>query len=277
MGQEHSRDQASSGAIRIGIGGWSYPPWRGTFYPEGLAQKRELDYAARHLSSIEINATFYRTQKPASFVRWHDETPDDFVFAVKAPRYATTRPVLAEAGESIARFLDSGVLELKDKLGPINWQFMPTKTFDADEVAAFLDLLPQTAGGRPLRHALEVRHESFRCPAFVELARTHGVAIVVAADSRYPQIAELTAPFVYVRLMGTRAAEPLGYAPDALDLWAERARNWSVGKSLQGLSTVSSEPANGAARDVFVYVISGEKVRNPAAAMALIDRIGRPD
>ncbi len=261
------------GAIRIGIGGWSFPPWRGPFYPEGLAQKGELAYAARRLSSIEINATYYRTQKPASFARWHDETPDDFVFAVKAPRYATTRPRLAEAGASIGRFFASGVLELKDKLGPINWQFMPAKKFEADDFAAFLDLLPKAVDGRPLRHALEARHDSFRSPDFVAMARDHGVAIVVAADSRHPQIAEPTAPFAYVRLMGAREAEPLGYPPNALDLWAERAGRWSAGGIPEGLSAVAAQPADGAARDVFIYLISGDKIRNPAAAMALIERL----
>lgn len=273
MSRGRSGRDDRSGVIRIGIGGWSYPPWRGTLYPGGLAQRRELAYAARHLTSIEINATFYRTQTAASFVRWHDETPDDFVFAVKAPRYATTRPVLADAGESIARFLDSGILKLKDKLGPINWQFMPTRTFDADDVAAFLDLLPKKIDSRPLRHALEVRHVSFRCPAFVDMARAHGVAIVVAADGRYPQIADLTAPFVYVRLMGTREAEPLGYEPGALGLWAARAQAWSTGGIPEDLNSAAVEPAPATARDVFLYVIGGNKERNPIAAMALIERL----
>ncbi len=261
------------GRIRIGIGGWSFPPWRGPFYPDGLAQKGELAYAARQLSSIEINATYYRTQKPASFARWHDETPDDFVFAVKAPRYATTRPRLAEAGESIGRFFSSGVLELKDKLGPINWQFMPTRKFEEDDFAAFLDLLPKAIDGRPLRHAIEVRHDSFRSPDFVAMAREHGAAIVVAADSRYPQIADRTAPFVYVRLMGAREGEPLGYAPPALDLWTERAGLWSAGQDPAGLTTMAAQPADGATCDVFIYLISGDKVRNPAAAVALIERL----
>lgn len=265
-----------SGRIRVGIGGWSYAPWRGTFYPAGLAQKRELACAAERLSSIEINATFYRTQKPASFARWRDETPDDFIFSVKAPRFATARPVLADAGPSIERFFASGVLELKNKLGPINWQFMATKTFEENDFAAFLALLPKVAEGRPLRHAVEVRHGSFRSPEFVALARSHGVAIVVAADGRYPQIADRTAPFVYVRLMGTREAEPLGYAPAALDVWAERTRTWSRGGTPDDERTVAEPSANDgrAPRDVFVYVIAGDKVRNPAAAMALIVRLG---
>jgi uncharacterized protein YecE (DUF72 family) len=263
------------GAIRIGIGGWSYAPWRGPFYPDGLAQKEELAYAARQLSSIEINATFYRSQKPESFARWHDETPEDFVFAVKGPRFATTRPVLAEAGASIERFFASGVLALKDKLGPINWQLMPTKRFDPEDFAAFLRLLPKTLGDRALRHSVEVRHDSFLNAELVAVAREHDVAIVVAADSRYPQIADITAPFVYVRIMGTQEAEPLGYVPAALDLWAERLRTWNTGRVPADLSTFAAQPANAGPLDVYAYLISGHKVRNPAAAVALIERLGR--
>jgi len=200
-----------AGQIRIGIGGWTFDPWRGTFYPEGLVQKRELEYASRKLTTIEINGTFYGSQKPSTFAKWHDETPDDFVFSLKAPRFATNRRVLAEAGESVERFLASGVLELKNKLGPINWQFAPTKQFDADDFEAFLDLLPHKVDGREIRHALEVRHESFRDEAFVALARKHGVAIVMAGDSKYPQIADVTAKFVYARVMGTTEQFAQGY------------------------------------------------------------------
>ncbi len=185
------------------MGGWTYEPWRGTFYPDGLTQKRELAFASRKLSSIEINGTFYGSQKPESFAKWHDETPDDFVFALKGPRFVTNRRVLAEAGETIERFFKSGVMELKDKLGPINWQLVPTKKLDLEDVAGFLRLLPRTVDGRAIRHALEVRHDSFRSPEFVALAREHGVAIVLAGDCEHPQIADPTAPFVYARIMGT--------------------------------------------------------------------------
>lgn len=267
-------DDAGPCRIRIGIGGWGYAPWRGVFYPEGLTRKRELAYAAERLSSIEINATFYRSQKPASFRRWFSETPDDFVFSVKAPRFATTRPVLADAGPAIERFLASGVVELKHKLGPINWQFAATRRFDRSDVTAFLDLLPKAAEGRPLRHAIEVRHPSFRCPEFVAVARAHGVAVVVAVDGGYPQIADLTAPFAYVRLMGTREAEPLGYDPAGIDLWAERARAWSTGARPDGSPPLCDRPADDRPRDVYLYVIGGDKIRNPAAATALIERIG---
>lgn len=263
----------TAGAIRIGIGGWTYAPWRGTFYPEKLAQKRELEYAASKLTSIEINGTFYGSQKPASFIKWREETPDGFVFSLKGPRYATNRRVLAEAGESIDRFFASGVLELKEKLGPVNWQFAATKKFEAGDFDAFLKLLPKEVGGQQIRHAVEVRHSSFRNPDFIALAREHGVAIVLAGDSNYPQIADFTAPFVYARIMGTQEAEPLGYPSSALDAWVERAKALAAGKAAKGLETVSKEKAGAGPRDVFLYVISGDKVRNPAAACALIERL----
>jgi uncharacterized protein YecE (DUF72 family) len=259
--------------ILIGVGGWTYEPWRGLFYPADLPQKRELEYASRKLTSIEINGTYYGSQKPESFAKWHDETPDDFVFAVKGPRFATNRRILSEAGESIERFFSTGVMELKDKLGPINWQLMPTKKFDADDFAGFLRLLPKSVEGRQIRHAVEVRHDSFRTLDFIALAREYGVAIVLAADSDYPQIADVTAPFVYARIMGTSEADKLGYPEAALDVWADRMRRWASGSVANGLETVTSQPAGGTGQDVFLYVISGFKARNPLAAMALIDRL----
>lgn len=259
-----------SGRIRAGVGGWVFEPWRGTFYPEKLAQKRELEYASRQLTTIEINGTFYGSQKPASFRKWHDETPDDFVFALKGPRFATNRRILAEAGESVNRFFGTGVMELRDKLGPINWQLAATKKFDPEDFAAFLALLPKEVEGRAIRHAVEVRHPSFAVPELVALAREHGVAIVAAGDSKYPAIWDATAPFVYARIMGTEEDEPLGYAPAALDTWAARAKAFAEGREPEGLSLLT--PVEGGERDVFLYVISGAKVRNPAAAMALIER-----
>ena len=260
------------GRVRVGVGGWVFEPWRNNFYPEGLAQKRELEYASRHLTTIEVNGTYYGSQKPASFRKWHDETPDDFVFALKGPRFTTNRRVLAEAGESIDRFFSTGVLELRDKLGPINWQFAATKKLDLDDIAAFLSLLPSSLDGRPIRHALEVRHPSFADPAFIALAREHGVAIVLAADSAFPLIPDPTAPFVYARLMGTDAAHPAGYPSAALDTWAARARTWAAGDIPDDLATVADLP-KAPERDVFLYVISGAKERNPHAAMALIERL----
>lgn len=261
--------------IHIGIGGWNYAPWRGAFYPDGLVQRRELEYASRHLTSIEINSTFYGAQRPESFSRWRDETPDGFVFAVKAPRFATHRRALADAGASVTRFLEGGVTRLGAKLGPINWQFDPGKGFDPDDFARFLELLPAEADGLSLRHALEVRHDTFVAPEFVALARQHGAAIVISGDSRYPLIADLTAPFVYARIMGTSDSEPLGYADAALDRWAGRARTWASGDAPADLEAVTRPAKAKSGRDVFLYVISGHKVRNPAAAMALIERIGR--
>jgi uncharacterized protein YecE (DUF72 family) len=259
--------------IRIGVGGWTYEPWRGTFYPENLPQKRELEHASRQLTSIEINGTYYGSQKPASYMKWRDETPDDFVFSLKAPRFAMNRTVLAEAGGTITRFFNSGVAELKEKLGPINWQFLPAKEFDAADFEAFLQLLPREIAGRPLRHAVEVRHESFRTPAFIALARKYRVAVVIAGDSRYPQIADLTAPFVYARIMGTKAAETAGYSAASLERWAARARAWASGAVPDDLEYVEPRAGDDEARDVFLYVISGHKVHNPAAAIALIKRL----
>ncbi len=259
--------------IHIGVGGWTYEPWRGTFYPAGLTQKRELEYASRKLTSIEVNGTYYGSQKPDSFAKWHDETPDNFVFALKGPRFATNRRVLAGAGESIDRFFKSGVTRLRDKLGPINWQFMPTKKFDAADFEGFLKLLPRTVDGHDIRHTVEVRHESFSNPEFVNLARHYGTAIVIAADSVYPQIADITADFVYARIMGTSESHPAGYSKAELDIWAERARQWSLGVAPAGLSMVSAQPKDERRRDVFLYVISGFKTRNPAAAMAMIERL----
>ncbi len=262
------------GAIRIGVGGWTYEPWRGTFYPDELPQKRELEYISRQLTSIEINATYYGSQKPASFAKWRDETPNGFVFSVKAPRFVMNREVLASAESTIARFFASGVMELKDKLGPINWQFLPTKNFNPVDFKAFLKLLPIEVGSRALRHVVEVRHDSFRSPDFIALAREHGVAVVISADSGYPQIADATAPFVYARIMGTQATNELGYSDAALNLWAARARAWASGAAPDGLDYVDPQRAYGKSRDVYLYVISGEKVRNPAAAKALILRLG---
>ena len=258
----------ANGTVRVGVGGWTYEPWRKSFYPDDLPQRRELEYASRKLTSIEINGTYYGSQKPESFARWRDETPDDFVLSVKGPRFTTNRRVLGEAGESIARFFASGVMELNVKLGPVNWQFLPTKKFDAADFEAFLKLLPRKREGLPLRHVVEVRHPSFACPEFVALARAHEVAIVNAADSEFPQITEVTAPFVYARIMGTTEASPSGYPPAGIAAWADQARRWASGP--EDGETTSSKPLK---RDVFLYVISGYKAANPAAAMAILDHL----
>lgn len=257
--------------IHIGIGGWVFEPWRGTFYPEGLAQKRELEYAASKLTSIEINGTYYGSQKPESFAKWREETPEDFIFALKGSRFCTNRRVLAEAGPSVEKFLTSGLTELKHKLGPINWQFMPTKTFDPEDFEAFLKLLPKELDGIKLRHAVEVRHDSFRSPDFIALLREYGVAAITSADADYTQIADVTAPFVYARIMGTKEAEPKGYSEAGLARWATAAAVWAEGGVPEGLEPIGPA-AKAEKRDVFLYVISGDKVRNPAAAMELIAR-----
>ena len=263
---------ATRGSIRIGIGGWNFEPWRQSFYPKGLTQKDELPYAAAHLTAIEINSTFYRMPKPATFAAWRDAVPEGFVFALKAPRYTTNRKVLAEAGESVGRFSEAATA-LDDKLGPINWQLAPTKRFDPDDMGAFLALLPKRAAGRALRHAVELRHPSFRTPEMVALARRHGVAIVWAADSKHPEIADATADFAYVRLMGTQEGEPLGYDGAALGRRAGHLAALAAGTAPDGVEPLA-EPAEPFPRDVFCFVIGGHKAANPAAAMALIKRLG---
>ncbi len=245
-----------AGKIRVGIGGWTFEEWRGgAFYPEGLSQKKELGYAASVLTSIEINGTYYSTFKPASWQKWRSETPDGFVFSVKASRYSTNRRVLSEGADSVKRFLAQGLEELGDRLGPINWQFMGTKKFDPVDFEAFLKLLPKKIEGVALRHALEVRHASFKDKKFYDLARKYGAAIVFADDDDFPEIDEPTADFTYARLMRSKANVKTGYTGPELDAWAKRAKAWAK----RG--------------DVFIYFISGAKVRAPAAALALIERL----
>jgi uncharacterized protein YecE (DUF72 family) len=261
--------------IRVGIGGWVFAPWRGAFYPKGLPQARELAHASRSVTSIEINATFYRSQKPDSFRKWANETPDDFVFSLKGPQFASNRRVLAEAGPSIERFFDSGVLELKSKLGPIFWQMAPTKTFQPEDFEAFLALLPHEIGGQNIRHAVEVRHTSFVTPDFIALLRKYSVAPVMVESEKHPLIADVTSDFVYARLQRTAEDVPTGYPPKALAIWAKRAQTFADGGAPDDLPTIAPPATAKTKRDVFVYMISGAKVRAPAAAMALIDKLGK--
>jgi len=259
--------------IRVGIGGWVFKPWRGEFYPPDLPQARELEYASRKLTTIEINGTFYRTQTRASFRKWASETPDDFVFSLKAPRSATQRRVLAEAGPSIDWFLASGITELGPKLGPILWQFHPGKKFEPEDVAAFLEHLPARADGHALRHVIEAKHASFRDEGFVDLARKHAVAIALIDADKHSAIADVTGEFVYARLQRTVENVRTGYPPSLLDLWAKRARTWENGGAPDDPAALSAKPPKPMRRDVFIYMISGAKVRNPAAAMALIEQL----
>jgi uncharacterized protein YecE (DUF72 family) len=258
--------------IYAGIGGWNFEPWRGVFFPKGTSKAKELQYASRQVTSIEVNGTFYSTFKPPTFKKWHDETPDDFVFALKANRFAVNRKILGEAGPSIARFLESGVSELKGKLGPILWQFMGTKKFDPADFEAFLALLPTAIDGVPLRHAVEPRHESFKTPAFVALARKYNAAIVFAHSESYVSIPDATSDFVYARLQETRDDVPTGYKPAQIKAWAEAAQAWAAGGLPKGMAAVGKAAAK-KKRDVFVYFIAGAKVRNPAAAVAFLKAV----
>lgn len=254
-----SGNSSSSPHIRIGIGGWTFEPWRDHFYPAGLAHSKELQYASRKLTAIEVNGTYYSTFKPQTFAKWHSETPEGFMFSLKANRFATNRRVLAEAGDSITRFVESGISELKDKLGPIVWQFMPSKVFESGDFEAFLALLPQAVDGRRLRHVLDVRHESFATPAFITLARQYGCVPVHTDSEKFPAIADAEAAFAYLRLMRSQADMPTGYSPEAITQWAQGVRAWTSGER---------------PRDVFVYFINGAKERAPAGAMELMAQLG---
>lgn len=265
---------SGAGKIHVGIGGWDFDPWRGTFFPEGLPKARQLEYVGEQLTATEINATFYKLQSPALFERWGKAVPDGFKFAIKASRFCTNRKALGDAGEAIGKFCAQGFTELGDKLGPILWQLPPTKKFDPDEIRAFLALLPTSKAGLRLRHAIEVRHASFKSRAFVAMARASSVAIVFADHESYPQIADLTADFVYARFQRTREEEMAGYDARSLDGWADALRGWAAGTSPAGLAYVSDAKAEQAPREVFAFVIAGAKARNPLAARALIERLG---
>jgi len=262
-----------SAPIHVGIGGWDYEPWRGTFYPAKLAKSKQLEHAGRHVTAIEINATHYRLQKPESFRKWAASVPDGFKFSVKASRFCTNRRVLAEAGPGIANFCAQGFTELGDKLGPILWQFMDHKQFDPTDFGAFLKLLPRERDGLRLRHALEVRHDSFRHPDFIAMARDADMAVVLADSDDYPEIADLTADFVYARLQRCREDCARGYGDVELDRWAAVAKGWAAGDAPQGLAYVANARAPRLARETYVFFIAGAKVRAPVAAQALIERL----
>jgi uncharacterized protein YecE (DUF72 family) len=258
--------------IRVGVGGWTFAPWRNNFYPAGLVQRRELEYASRQLTAVEINGTYYRAQKPATYARWRDETPDGFMFSAKAPMRIVQARVLADTGGQVADFLGA-IASLGDRLGPIVWQFDKGPHIDRDDFAAFLALLPADIDGHRLRHVLDVRDPGVVDADFLALARTHGMATVFTDSAEHPSFADLTADFVYARLMLSRGDVATGYEPAELDAWARRARLWARGGEPDDLPRITPSTALAQARDVFVYFISGAKERNPAAAMALIARL----
>lgn len=261
--------------IRVGIGGWTFAPWRGgAFYPPGLVQRRELEYASRHLSAIEINGTYYGAQKPATYAKWRDETPPGFLFSAKAPMRIMQTRALERTGAQVEDFI-AGIAELGDRLGPLVWQFDAGTRIDRARFVDFLDLLPSEWDGKPLRHVLDVRDRSFVDAAYLALLRERGMAPVFTDSDEHPSFSDVTAGFVYARLMRSQASQPAGYAPAQLDLWAARARRWARGGEPDDLPKLdAATPAPAAARrEVFVYFISAAKERNPAAAMALIERL----
>lgn len=264
-----------AGTIRTGIGGWTFDPWEGTFYPEKLSKKRQLEYASRQLKVIEVNGTYYSSQKPETFAKWASEVPEDFIFSLKASRFTTNRKVLAEGADSVEKFLGQGLTELGAHLGPILWQFMPTKKFDPDDFGAFLALLPETRDGLKLRHVVEVRNPSFRTPEFPALLAKHNVAVVFADHAEYPMIADVTADFVYARLQTGSDDVATCYDDKRLDLWAKRLENWASGGTVEELD--HADPARKVEkkpRDVFAFFITEGKVNAPNGARALQARIG---
>ncbi|HXR62551.1 MAG TPA: DUF72 domain-containing protein [Rudaea sp.] len=271
-----ANQHSASGQIRVGIGGWNFAPWRNNFYPQKWPQKRELEYASGKLTAIEVNSTFYRPQTAATYANWRAQTPDGFVFSLKAPGFATQTTSLENAAKAIKRFVFAGLAELGDRLGPISWQFASNRAFARDYFAAFIDLLPHELNGHALRHVLEVRHESFMCAEYIAMMRERRMPTVFTDSTDYPSFADLTGDFVYARLMRSESSLATGYAAAALDAWAERAKGWARGEQpadLPYVETAATTPAP--ARDVYLYFISAAKERNPAAAMALIDRLGK--
>ncbi|HZZ20686.1 MAG TPA: DUF72 domain-containing protein [Opitutaceae bacterium] len=291
-------EAAQKPEIRIGISGWTYPPWRKTFFPEGLRQQDELRYASGKVSSIEINGTFYSLQRPTSYAKWYGETPASFVFSVKAPRFITHIKRLRNIEKPLANFFASGVLRLNEKLGPFLWQLPPSLPYDKAVLEAFFKLLPRTTDAavrlarrhddhvrlgtwmktdknRPLRHSLEVRHETFKKPEFIELLRKHDIALVVADTAgKWPALEDVTSDFIYVRLHGDSKLYVSGYTPKALDYWAGRIRAWSKGRSLGTPKRIGKAPTRAAKRDVYVYFDNDVKTRAPFDAMSLSHRLG---
>lgn len=272
----HHSSGIAAGAIdgiRVGIGGWTYAPWRDNFYPKGLVQRRELEYASRRLSAIEVNGTYYGTQKPATYAKWRDQTPEGFVFSAKAPRRIMQSRVLAKTGPQVEDFV-AGIATLGDRLGPLVWQFDAGTRIDREDFTAFLGLLPKTADGRTLRHVLDVRDPDFVDADYLALVREHGMATVFTDSFDYPSFADLTADFVYARLMRARSGIASGYPSAEIDRWAKRSRLWAAGGEPDDLPRIAApRQAPTKPRDVYLYFISAAKERNPAAAMMLIERL----
>jgi uncharacterized protein YecE (DUF72 family) len=262
----------TKGLIRVGVGGWDFDPWREFFYPPKLPKSKQLGHMAGRLTAVEINATYYKLQKPELFERWAKAVPEHFRFAIKGSRFCSNRKTLGEAGEAVERFCGQGLAELGDRLGPILWQFMATKRFEPEDFRAFLALLPRKVAGVPLRHVVEPRHESFRDPAFVAMARAAKVAIAFADSDEFPCIADLSGDLVYARLQRSGEDVETGYPPAELDRWAEVANGWARGESPEGFPYVAKPPMP-RARETYVFFISGAKERNPAAAETLIGRL----
>ena len=267
--------RSRAGQIRAGMGGWTFEPWEGTFYPEKLSKKKQLEFASRQVPTIEVNGTYYSGFTPATYAKWHAETPDGFVFSIKGNRFVTNRRVLAEAGDSLKKFFGQGLEELGPKLGPIVWQFAPTKKFEPDDFEGFLKLLPEKHAGLVLRHALEVRNPTFAVPEFVAMAKKHGVAICYAHHHDYPELADVTADFVYARLQKGEDNVPTAYKPKELGGWVERAKLWAAGGQPEDLPYAAPDAtAKVVARDVFVYFIHEGKIRAPHAAIAFMKKTG---
>lgn len=265
---------SKSGTIRTGIGGWTFDPWNESFYPAKLPKTRQLQHAASKLRTIEVNGTYYGSQKPATFAKWASEVPDGFVFSLKASRYCTNRKVLSDGGASVEKFLTQGITELGDRLGPILWQFMATKQFDPEDFEGFLKLLPKEQDGLPLRHVVEPRHDSFRTPEFIDLIRKYGVAATVADHEDYPMFPDATADFVYARLQ--RGSDDIStcYPPEDIDLWAKRLKTYAKGGMPDDLDPLApDQTAPNQPRDVFAFFITGGKINAPEGAMTLQQKI----
>lgn len=262
------------GRIRAGMGGWTFEPWEGTFYPEKLSKKKQLEFASHAVPTIEVNGTYYSGFSAATYAKWAAETPDGFVFSIKGNRFVTNRKVLADAKESMGKFFAQGLEELGPKLGPIVWQFAPTKKFEPEDFEGFLKLLPAEQKGLRLQHVLEVRNASFAVPEFVTVARKYNAAICYAQHATYPEIADITSDIVYARLQKGEDDIPTAYAPADLDRWAERLKVWAAGGQPDDLPYADpSASAPKTPRDVFVYIIHEGKIRAPQGAMALMERV----